>query len=78
MELTEIQLHGILFKAHCAHMYIRRLDCVAPRAKKAKRSAPVIRVSAGERANQFKDELTVVYFSANTLRTALISCVKDA
>ena len=45
-------LRVILIKAHRAHVVM-----AAPRAKRAKRSAPVSRVSAEERAKQFQDEL---------------------
>ena len=80
-------LRGILIKAHCG---IRKLvhlrvilskvhrahtqEGVAPSAKKAKRSAPVRRVSAEERANitlKMSFLLIVVYFYANTLEYSL-------
>ena len=41
----------------CMHMVgVKMADLAPPRAKKAKRSTPVFRVSAEERAKQFKED----------------------
>ena len=51
-------MRGIRNKAHlCARVNEKMAKSIAPQAKKAKRSAPLTRVTAEERSRQFKNDL---------------------
>ena len=50
-------MRGILIKAHFNACVRKMAESIVPQAKKAKRNAPLTRVTAEERAKQFKDDL---------------------